>query len=214
MKPDARKPFFDAIQTINTIIQTLSVADNVGVGNTTANPDLDRLRGHKGAGARAYFTALASVMPPALAFFGRNRRPPRDPVNVCLFLGYTLLHSQAVVACSAAGLDPLLGFYHRPTFGRESLASDLIEPLRPALDLWVWELLRSRTLREEHLTQDKGACLMGKAGRSVFYAQWIARSKLWQRWLRLQCQPLARSLRHQGSEWLNKNAMEDEYQWD
>ena len=83
-----------------------------------------------------------------------------------------MLHAQAVQACTIAGLDPLLGFYHRPAFGRESLASDLIEPLRPALDLWVWELLRSRTLREEHFNHDKGACLLGKTGRQMFYADW------------------------------------------
>jgi len=213
-RPDARKPLFDALQTLDSISQTLNVAATNGIGDATAYSSLDRMRGHEGAGARAYFAALASVMPPALEFTGRNRRPPRDPVNVCLSLGYTLLHSQAVVACSATGLDPLLGFYHRPTFGRESLASDLIEPLRPALDLWVWELLRTRTLREEHFTTDKGTCLMGKTGRSVFYAQWITSSKLWQRWLRRQCQPLARSLRRQGTAWLNQNSMEDEYQWD
>ena len=81
--------------------------------------------------------------------------------------GYTLLHTLAVQACGVAGLDALLGFYHRPAFGRESLASDLIEPLRPAVDLWVWQLLRSRTLGEDHFTQDNGACLLGKAGRRL-----------------------------------------------
>jgi CRISPR-associated endonuclease Cas1 len=108
--------------------------------------------------------AMAAVMPPALQFTGRNRRPPRDPVNACLSLGYTLLHAQAVQACAVAGLDPLLGFYHRPAFGRESLASDLIEALRPAVDLWVWELVRSRTLLEDHFSHARPRCL--PAGQS------------------------------------------------
>jgi CRISPR-associated protein Cas1 len=34
--------------------------------------------------------------------------------------------------------------------GRESLAFDLIEPLRPHADAWVWEMFRSRSLRAEH----------------------------------------------------------------
>jgi CRISPR-associated protein Cas1 len=42
-----------------------------------------------------------------------------------------LLHFEAVRMAHAAGLDPLLGFYHRPAFGRESLACDLIEPPAP-----------------------------------------------------------------------------------
>lgn len=191
-RPDARKPLFDALQTLSNILQNLD----------TAQPSLESLRGFEGAAARAYFGGLAGVFAPALNFTGRNRRPPRDAVNVCLSLSYTLLHLQAVQSCTVAGLDPLLGFYHRPAFGRESLACDLIEPLRAAVDLWVWELLRQHTLREEHFTQDKGACLLGKAGRQIYYAEWERTSKPWQRWLRGQTQHLAKSLRQQGEVWL------------
>ncbi len=206
LRPDARKPLFDALSTLDAILKSLPVSGTAG----ETGPTLGSLRGSEGAAARAYFAGLAGVMPPALEFSGRNRRPPRDPVNACLSLGYTLLHSQAVQACSAAGLDPLLGFYHRPAFGRESLASDLIEPLRPALDLWVWEQLRSRTLRAEHFTIDKGACLLGKAGRSAFYADWETQSKPWRRWLQGQCRALANQLRTTGSNWLATAEEDDE----
>ena len=205
-RPDARKPLFDALQTIDTIRATLAAVAN----SDQPAPGLDRLRGHEGAAARAYFAGLAGVMPPTLQFAGRNRRPPRDPVNACLSLGYTLLHTQAVQACGVAGLDPLLGFYHRPAFGRESLASDLIEALRPAVDLWVWELLRSRTLREDHFSEDKSACLLGKAGRQIFYASWGDSAKPWQRWLRGQAQALARDLRGTGQHWMAPEDAEDE----
>jgi len=207
-RPDARKPLFDALHTLDAIRTTLTATATAH--GDKAPPTLGSLRGHEGAAARAYFAGLAGVMPPALQFSGRNRRPPRDPVNACLSLGYTLLHAQAVHACVAAGLDPLLGFYHRPAFGRESLASDLIEPLRPALDLWVWELLRGRVLREEHFHHDKGSCLLGKAGRQAFYAGWESASKAWRRWLRGQCRALASGLRHTGSEWLARADDEDE----
>jgi CRISPR-associated protein Cas1 len=113
-----------------------------------------------------------------------------------------MLHLHAVQMCSMAGLDPLLGFYHRPAFGRESLASDFIEPLRPAVDLWVWDLLRTRTLRDDHFTMDKGACLLGKEGRQIFYSEWEKRSSPWARWLRAQTRALAQVLRQQGQVWL------------
>lgn len=208
-RPDARKPLFDALQTLANIRAALN---NAAAGIAPHQPGLsmDSLRGHEGAAARAYFAGLTGVMPPVMQFTGRNRRPPRDPVNACLSLGYTLLHTQAVQACGVAGLDPLLGFYHRPAFGRESLASDLIEPLRPAIDLWVWELLRIRTLREDHFSQDNGACLLGKAGRQLFYANWGEHSKPWQRWLRGQAQALARDLRGTGAHWMAPPDAEDE----
>ena len=157
-RPDARKPLFDALQTLNNILHNLCQPE----------PGLDRLREFEGAAAHAYF----------------------------------------------AGLDPLLGFYHRPAFGRESLASDLIKPLRPAIDLWVWELLRSRTLREDHFSIDKGACLLGKAERAIYYAEFEKNSALWRRWRRGQCQLLAHNLRREGGILLSRDDELDDETWD
>ena len=67
--------------------------------------------GLEGAAA-AYFRALAAAFPPALGFEGRNRRPPRDPVNACLSLGYTLLHGDAVREAAVQGFDPMIGVLH------------------------------------------------------------------------------------------------------
>lgn len=190
-RPDARKPLWDAVHALQ------------GIADTLVKPmPLDMLRGKEGAAAKAYFAGLAAVMPPVLGFEGRNRRPPRDPVNACLSLGYTLLHTQAIAACQQAGLDPLLGYYHRPCIGRESLASDLIEPLRPAVDRWVWLLLANRELRDEHFSNHQGACLLGKAGRTIFYTSWERSSKPFQRWLQLQTRHMARQLRSEGMPWL------------
>lgn len=199
-RPDARKALFDALASLEGIERSLAAGDLA----------IDSLRGFEGSAARAYFQALAALFPPAMGFAGRNRRPPRDPVNACLSLAYTLLHFEAVRAAHRAGLDPLLGFYHRPAFGRESLASDLIEPLRPWADEWVWRLLRERTLREDHFTQDKGACLLGKAGRGHFYAAWEASAGPQRRWLRRRCASLARTLRDEGERFIAHDD-EDEF---
>lgn len=186
-RPDARKALTDASAAVERALVAL----------TPEAPTLTlaELRGIEGAAARAHFAGLAAVLPPALGFTGRNRRPPRDPANAMLSLGYTLLHADAVHACHISGLDPLLGYYHRPSFGRESMASDLIEPLRAEVDHWVWQLLRDRTLRADHFNHDKGACLLGKAGRSIFYASWAQASRPWRRWLRAAARAVAQDLR-------------------
>ncbi len=190
-RPDSRKALHDARVGI---AQALHEATH----DELAGPP--RMRGLEGSAARAYFGGFCSLFAPTLAFSGRNRRPPHDPVNACLSLAYTLLHFEAVRSAHVAGLDPLLGFYHRPAFGRESLACDLIEPLRPLADEWIWQLFRNETLRPEHFSQDKakGACLLGKAGRSHFYAEWARFVGVPQRWLRRRCSHLAASLRAQG----------------
>ncbi len=179
-RPDVRKPLHDGIATLQGLPAKLMVA-----------ADRDAVLGLEGAGAAAYYAALTALFPPALNFTGRNRRPPRDPVNACLSLGYTLLHFEAVRAAYGAGLDPLLGFYHEPAYGRESLACDLIEPLRPRLDTWVWGLFRERWLRAEDFVLDKGACLLAKGGRQAFYAGYESMVPPLRRYLRRECYRLA-----------------------
>ncbi len=198
-RADARKPLTDALASLAAIAPQIA-----------NSPAAATLRGLEGAAARAHFGALAALLPPALGFTGRNRRPPRDPANACLSLAYTLLHFDAVRAAHAAGLDPLLGFYHRPAFGRESLASDLIEALRPHADTWVWQQFRSRHLREDHFATQNGACLLGKAGRERFYTAWENAAALHRRWLRLRCASLARDLRTEGSPWITTDT-DDEF---
>jgi CRISPR-associated protein Cas1 len=130
------------------------------------------LRGLEGAGAAAYFEGLAAIAPPRLNFHQRNRRPPRDPLNALLSLGYTLLHSEVVLALYGAGLDPYIGFYHQLDFGRESLACDMVEPLRVEVDGFALELFRADILRVEDFSTTESGCLLGKNGRAKFYGNW------------------------------------------
>lgn len=100
-----------------------------------AAESLASLLGIEGAAARVYFQAFAGMLKPreplSFDFQRRNRRPPRDPVNALLSFTYALLVKEIVLAASGVGLEPLLGFYHQPRFGRPALALDLMEELRP-----------------------------------------------------------------------------------
>ncbi len=98
---------------------------------------VESLLGIEGAAARAYFQAfqgmLTSGSERVFDFERRNRRPPKDPVNALLSYCYSLLTREMVLAVHAVGMDPLLGVYHQPRFGRPSLALDLMEEFRPVL---------------------------------------------------------------------------------
>ncbi|MDQ5911219.1 MAG: CRISPR-associated endonuclease Cas1 [Pseudomonadota bacterium] len=197
-RPDVRKPLHDGLGTLRRLLPMLAEA-----------ADRDTVLGLEGAGAAAHYTALTALFPPSLHFTGRNRRPPRDPVNACLSLGYTLLHFEAVRAAHGAGLDPLLGFFHEPAYGRESLACDLIEPLRPRLDGWVWALCRERRLTDADFVLDKGACLLAKAGRQTFYGSYEAWVPPLRRYLRRECYRLAKWLNGRAPDWAGGEADEE-----
>jgi CRISPR-associated protein Cas1 len=171
---------------------------------------MDELRGFEGAAARLYWEALEGAFAPALAFKGRNRRPPRDPVNAALSLAYTVATFEAGRQAQIAGLDPMIGFLHAPSFGRESLACDLVEPLRSRIDLWIEALFRERALRVEHFSLDAdGACLLGKAGRSALYGALEDRLPVWTRWLRRFARDLAARLDGQPAPGFDAPAIDD-----
>jgi CRISP-associated protein Cas1 len=201
-RPDLRKPFFDGAQSLDSIINALNKA------RARDTLPLDSIRGLEGAAASAYFQAYFQAFAPALGANGRNRRPPRDPVNAILSLSYTMLYSQATTACWAAGLDPALGALHTLSHGRAALACDLMEPYRPVADLWVWSLFRQGLLRAEHFGRDgSGACLLGKAGRAHYYAEWEKVSGQYQRSLLRYARALAKAFNPVNSEdtWAHLN---------
>lgn len=131
---------------------------------------LGSLRGIEGAAAARYFDGLKAVVPDSLHFKSRNRRPPRNPFNALFSLTYTLAHAELAIALHGAGLDPFVGFYHQLDFGRESLASDLLEPLRPLCDRLCLHLVRKQTLTRDDFSTTESGCLLGKAGRARYYA--------------------------------------------
>ncbi|HHG89768.1 MAG TPA: CRISPR-associated endonuclease Cas1 [Devosia sp.] len=135
--------------------------------------DMDRLRGIEGAASARFFKAWGQCFAPALKFNTRNRRPPMDPVNVCLSIGYTLAHHEALIAACTRGLAPHVGFLHDPRANRDSLACDIVEAVRPVIDRWVLQLFRAKTLRPEHFSTTPGGCLLGKAGRKLVYADYF-----------------------------------------
>lgn len=157
------------------------------IGKIKEQTSLPSLRGIEGRAASVYFTALSQYLPPSLKFDGRNRRPPRDPFNAVLSLTYTLLHSEAVLVAYGAGLDPYIGFYHSLDYGRESLACDLIEPLRPLVDNWLIGCFRREILRVEHFSNTEEGCFLGKVGRIHFYQAYEKQVANWRKLLTENC---------------------------
>lgn len=84
--------------------------------------NLASLRGIEGGDIGGVFSPVSSVFEPTLGFNNRNRRPPLDPVNTILSLGYTLLQGIYEEAVYAVGFDPYLGVLHEVAYGRHSLA--------------------------------------------------------------------------------------------
>ena len=103
-------------------------------------------------------------------FAGRNRRPPRDPVNALLSLAYSLLAKDLTIVTQTVGFDPYLGYFHQPRFGRASLALDLMEPFRPLIaDSAVLSAINTRMVTPGDFLRAGEAVALTADGRKKFF---------------------------------------------
>lgn len=138
--------------------------------NQTAS--IDSLRGLEGAGSAAYFGCFGLLLRSQdFTFKTRNRRPPKDPVNALLSLGYALLRHDVQSALNIVGFDPYLGYLHTTRYGRPSLALDLMEEFRPlVVDAVVLTAInRQVVVRESFETEPvSGAVSLTREGLRAF----------------------------------------------
>lgn len=140
---------------------------------------LDSLLGVEGTAARLYFGEYARLIRSpgkdgglarmSFDFEGRNRRPPRDPVNALLSLGYALLAKDVTITLLAVGFDPFMGFYHQPRYGRPALALDVMEEFRPLIvDSVVLTAINTGVVQVGDFIRRAGAVALTSAGRARF----------------------------------------------
>ncbi|HBL60367.1 MAG TPA: CRISPR-associated endonuclease Cas1 [Cyanobacteria bacterium UBA8803] len=106
---------------------------------------IEVLLGYEGYGATVYFQALGTLFKEPFEFEKRTRRPPTDPVNSLLSLGYTLLSQNIYSLVQAVGLHTHFGNLHVPRQQHPALVSDLMEEFRALLvDSLVAYLINSK----------------------------------------------------------------------
>lgn len=121
--------------------------------------DIKQLMGIEGIASRVYFDRLGEVITNnEFDFNGRNRRPPKDPVNAMLSLTYNITLNFIISSLEKAGLDSYLGFLHSTKYGREALALDMLEEFRQGFcDKFVIKMLnRKEVKRSDFIESEEG----------------------------------------------------------
>ena len=134
------------------------------------------LLGIEGTAARVYFENFPRLLKRpdddgnlAFDFEGRNRRPPRDPINALLSFAYSMLAKDLTVILQSVGFDPFLGFYHRPRYGRPALALDMMEEFRPIVaDSVVLNAVNTGVIQRGDFVGRAGMVALGEAARGRF----------------------------------------------
>jgi CRISPR-associated protein Cas1 len=168
-----------ASDAVNEAIHKL----NQRLAHIRKSDDLERLRGFEGESAAVYFSVFDELLMPSVrkdfSFNGRNRRPPKDPINALLSFCYSLLANEISSAIQGAGLDPQAGFLHSDRPGRDSLSQDMLEEFRAWwVDRFVLSLINRKqlTIRDfEH--QASGAVVLKEDARKTLLVAWQDRKQ-------------------------------------
>jgi len=155
----------DATSAIQRILREVPRTTTVG-----------SLLGIEGNGSAAYFGVFGKLLRGPMNFSRRRRRPPTDPVNAMLSLGYTLLLHQVSAAIQVVGFDPYAGFLHQPRHGRPALALDLMEEFRPIIaDSVALNIINHHILTEQDFKEELGVVHLKPDARKKFYAKFEER---------------------------------------
>lgn len=141
---------------------------------------IDVLMGIEGAAARLYFEHFPKMLKAPLRdsfqMEGRNRRPPRDPVNAMLSFAYACLVREITDMLAGVGLDAWVGFLHQPRPGRPALALDLMEEFRPILaDSVVITAINNGIVKRDDFIVRPVGVTMSPRGKTAFIQCWERR---------------------------------------
>lgn len=153
-----------ALKEISALMKKVPTAETVEV-----------MLGYEGQGAKLYFAAYGSLLKGPFKFEKRTRRPPTDPTNSLLSLGYTLLSQNVHAMTEAAGLHTHFGNLHTPQPNRPSLVCDLVEEFRAqAVDSLVAYLINSNIYTPEDFTppDERGGVYLHSDGLRRFLKHW------------------------------------------
>lgn len=170
---------------------------------------INELMGYEGNAARIYFDVLNKLVTPEFSFQGRTRRPPKDPFNAMLSLGYSILVNEVYGKLIAKGLNPCLGFMHQDRENHPALASDLIEEWRMIIvDSTVLSLITGHEILIDYFRKDDdGGVYLTQDGMRIYirklemkfrqrnrYLNYVKQSMTFRRAIEFQVNAFARVL--------------------
>lgn len=167
LKLNRRRPSQQATEAISSIAELMKKAPQAD--------SMDALRGYEGKAATLYFQALGTLLTGEFTFTHRTRRPPTDPINSMLSLGYTLLSQNVSTSIQTAGLHTHYGNLHTPRDNHPALVSDLMEEFRAQLvDSFVLYLANKKIFVQEDFTapDERGGVYLQSQALKKFLKHW------------------------------------------
>lgn len=131
---------------------------------------VNKLLGIEGMAAKEYYDCFPILLKNEDFYWqGRNRRPPRDPVNALLSFAYTMLTREVRLAAMQSGLHMGIGFLHGVNNYKEGLVYDVMEPFRAmAAERFVFNCINRRLIGSDEFDFAEPGCYLQAEARKKF----------------------------------------------
>lgn len=123
-----------------------------------------------------YYSCFSSIMESSdFTFHGRNRRPPKDPVNAMISFGNTFLYNRISSMICRTKLDNRLSFVHSPKTRKTNLCLDLADIYKPLIvDRTIFSIINKHMMNTEvHFSYNEtdGSVLLNEGGCRILIQQ-------------------------------------------
>jgi group II intron reverse transcriptase/maturase/CRISPR-associated endonuclease Cas1 len=134
---------------------------------------IEKLMAIEGLIANNYYKAYQQFIPQEYQFTQRNKRPPKDPINILLSLGYTMLYNYTDSLITIQGLNPFCGYMHKARGNHKTLASDQMEPYRTKIDQTILKLINQKQIKYNDFYKTSNNVIQFNPDKRKIYLQAI-----------------------------------------
>lgn len=175
------------------------------------------IMGYEGIISRIYYKGISKILPAEFKFEKRTRRPPRDPFNSMISLGYTILFHEIIGHIESVGLTAYGGIVHGHRRNHPSLASDLIEEFRvPIVDLTVIDLILNGKVNEEDFDISEEGVFLDQRILKIYLGEFQKKLSTTQKYLNYVKEAITyrKAIYNQAKTLVNAIEQEDAYLYD
>lgn len=129
---------------------------------------INELLGIEGLASKHYFKAIQEIIPTIYNANERStKRNPTDPFNATLNYAYGIIRKMIHRELVAQGVPPITGIIHSEERIKTPLVFDLMEPIRPFIDLYIVNLFTSKQIKNKHYKKINEKVTLTKTGRML-----------------------------------------------
>lgn len=116
-----------------------------------------------------FYDSFQYFLPNDFLMNGRNKRPPKDPINALISFCNSILYTKTISQLYETHLDQRISFLHSVSDGRFSLSLDISETFKPLICYkTIFYLINNKKIQvKKHFEKNLNYCILNDIGKKI-----------------------------------------------